>query len=250
MIRSIIDGMLFAFSYFTVIPTFKHELKIDKTTYSSMLFFTPFCGAIIAMIAVYVAISLNHFYAPLYSILLGSILYLCLYGFLHLEAIADVVDAWMAKYSKKDIYEIMKEPQIGAIGAIGTFCFILLKLAAIVYLLLDEKFFMFIVIVILSRFSILYNLRIFTFHANSIFATSLKQSSTWLVLILATLFYALIVLYLIDVKSVIILLVVSVFSSIVILNILKRRFGFLNGDCIGFSIEFTELMLLNVGLLL
>jgi len=56
--------------------------------------------------------------------------------------------------------------------------------------------------------------------------------------------------YLIDVKSVLILFVVSVISSIILLNILKKRFGFLNGDCIGFSIEVTELILLNVGLLL
>lgn len=250
MIRSIIDGFLFAFSYFTILPTFKHNLKIDKTTYSSMLFFTPFSGAILAIITVYLAIFLNNFYAPLYSILVSSIIYLALYGFLHLEAIADVIDAWMAKYSNKDIYEIMKEPEIGSIGAIGTFCFILLKLGAIVYLLLDEKFFIFICIVILSRFSILYNLKIFTFHENSFFAKSLKQSSSLLLIVIASTFYALIAFYLIDVKSVLILLVVSVVSSMLLLNMLKKRFGFLNGDCIGFSIEVTELILLNVGLLL
>ena len=156
----------------------------------------------------------------------------------------------MAKYSNKDIYEIMKEPQIGSIGAIGTFCFILLKLSAVIYLFLDEKFFIFISIVILSRFSIIYNLKLFEFHKNSFFATALKQSSSLFLILIASVFYALIVIYLIDVKSMLILLIVSVVSSMVMLNILKRRFGFLNGDCMGFSIEMTELILLNVGLLL
>lgn len=250
MIRSIIDGFLFAFSYFTVLPTFKHNLKIDKTTYASMLFFTPFSGAIIATITIYLAIFLNNVYAPVYAVMVSSIIYLSLYGFLHLEAIADVIDAWMAKYSNKDIYEIMKEPQIGSIGAIGTFCFILLKLSAIVYLLLDEKFFIFVCIVMLSRLSIIYNLKLFSFHENSFFAKSLKQSSSLFLIAIASFFYCLIALYLIDIKSVLMLVVVSIVSSIVLLNILKKRFGFLNGDCIGFSIEVTELILLNVGLLL
>lgn len=250
MIRSIIDGFLLAFSYFTILPTFKHHLKIDKTTYTSMLFFTPFCGLIIAIIAIYMAIGLNSFFAPLYAIVVASIFYLMLYGFLHLEAICDVIDAWMAKYSKKDIYEIMKEPQIGAIGAIGAFCFILLKLAAIVYLFLDEKFFIFVVIVILSRLSIIYNLKWFSYHEKSSFALSLKQSSSWMLIIISLLFYGLLSIYLIDVKSTLILIVVSIISSVLILKILKKRFGFLNGDCIGFSIEVTELILLNIGLLL
>lgn len=250
MIRSIVDGFLFAFSYFTILPTFKHNLKIDKTTYSSMLFFTPFSGAIIAIISVYCAVLLNNVFAPIYSIFIASVFYLILYGFLHLEAVADVIDAWMAKYSNKDVYEIMKEPQIGSIGAVGTFCFVLLKIAALVYLFLDEKFFIFICVVIFSRMSILYNVKLFTFHPNSIFAISLKQSATLVTLIMAILFYSVLAFYLVDIKSVLLLLSVSVLSSVLILSILKKRFGFLNGDCIGFSIEITELLLLNVGILL
>lgn len=248
--RSFIDGLLLSFSYFTVIPTFKKELYITNKTYTSMLFFFPFTGLIIISISVYFIFLLSEWVAPLYAIFVGSIVYLCLYGFLHLEAVADVIDAWMAKYSNKDIYTIMKEPQIGSIGAIGVFCFVLLKLAALVYLILDEAYLLVVCAVLFSRLSIVYNLKIFHFHKESVFATSLKQSTSWLLIAVSVFVYGVLMVYFIDLRSVTILLVFSIVSSVICLKILQKRFGFLNGDCMGSSIEITELVLLNVGLLL
>ncbi len=248
MIRSITDGFLFCFSYFTVIPTFKKEYQLNNTTYSAMLFFLPFIGAILAVLTLYFAFFLNSLFAPLYAIFVAGVTYLLLYGFLHLEAVADVSDAWMAKYSNKDVYAIMKEPQVGSIGAIATFSFVLLKLAAIVYLLLDEKFFLFVAALMLSRLTVLSNLKIFEFHEGSIFAQTLKKSATMFVVGLAIVCYGAVLIYLIDVKNSLILLVSALIFSMIVLRILKKQFGFLNGDCIGFSIETTELLLLNIAI--
>lgn len=250
MMRSIIDGFLFCFSYFTVIPTFKKEYQINQTTYSSMLFFLPFIGSILGVVTLYLAFFLNNFFPPFYSIIVASILYLSLYGFLHLEAIADVIDAWMAKYSNKDIYTIMKEPQVGSIGAIGTFCFVLLKLLAIGYLLYLEAFEFFIVALMVSRLSVLFNLRIFNFHKDSIFAQTLKKSATTKLVIAAIFVYCLVAFFLIGFGNGILIIILALIVSALVLKILNKRFGFLNGDCIGSSIEITELILLNLGLLL
>lgn len=250
MIRSIVDGMLLAFSYFTVLPTFKHNLKIDNLTYISMLFFTPLCGMILAILSIYFAFGLNMLFSPLYAIVLASIFYLCSYGFLHLEAVADVIDAWMAKYSNKDIYEIMKEPQVGSIGAVGTFCFVLLKLAALIYLFINESYFIIVMVLILSRLSIIYNVHWFSFHQASSFANTLKHNSSWKLILFSLLVYALIGIYLIEIEHFLILLFSSVIISSLVLKVLQKRFGFLNGDCMGCSIEVTELILLNIGLLL
>ena len=76
----------------------------------------------------------------LYKAILCAILYLFLYGFLHLEAVCDTIDGYFASLSNKDVYEVMHEPQVGSIGAIGGFCFVLLKVLAISYLLYSESF--------------------------------------------------------------------------------------------------------------
>jgi adenosylcobinamide-GDP ribazoletransferase len=248
--RSIIDGLLLSFSYFTVIPTFKKELHIDGKTYASMLFFLPFSGILIICIALYSAFFLSHLFAPLYALFIGAVFYLALYGFLHLEAVADVIDAWVAKYSNKDSYAIMKEPQVGSIGAIGVFCFVLLKIAALVYLMLNESYLLMVCAVLLSRLSIIYNIKLFEFHKDSFFAASLKQSSSLGLIVLSVMVYGILMYYLIDIKSLFILLLVSIITSLCVLKVLKVRFGFLNGDCMGTSLEVTELILLNVALLL
>lgn len=249
MIRSMIDGFLLCFSYFTVLPAFKHELKIDKTSYKAMIFALPFAGTILGIITVLLAYFFSMFVAPLYAFFLASVLYLFLYGFLHLEAIADVIDAWMAKYSNKDVYEIMKEPQVGSIGAVGTFCIVLLKLGAMMYLFTQGEFFFIIVSLMFSRF-ILVSLNIFSFYEQSSFAKALKTASTLPLILLASFCYLALSSYLVGSFNAIMFFGFSLFFSILILNILKKRFGFLNGDCIGFSIEICELLLLNLGIFL
>ena len=43
---------------------------------------------------------------------------------------------------------------------------------------------------------------------------------------------------------------VITFSFYFLLKILNNKFGFVNGDCLGFTIEHTELVLLNIALMM
>ena len=94
-----------------------------------LLFFVLLSGGSILKVAVLMIslIGLNEFFNPLYSAFVCAVVYLALYGFIHTEAIIDVVDAWFASYSGKDAYKIMKESTIGAIGALYGVAFVLLK---------------------------------------------------------------------------------------------------------------------------
>ena len=51
-------------------------------------------------------------------------------------------------------------------------------------------------------------------------------------------------------KNIFIILVLSLLSFYFILKILNNKFGFVNGDCLGFTLEHTELIVLNIGLAL
>ena len=49
-------------------------------------------------------------------------------------------------------------------------------------------------------------------------------------------------------SNVLVLFGISLLSFYFILKILNNKFGFVNGDCLGFTLEHTELILLNIGL--
>jgi len=181
-------------------------------------------GAILGSIVVFSYLILP--FDNLYKSILVSILYLFLYGFLHLEAVADTIDGYYASLSQKDVHKIMKEPQVGAMGAIGSFCFVLLKILAMGWLLYHHYFITIILALILSRFTLLFSLE-FEFHTDSKFIHSLQQSFklTTIQKIIFFPFYKL-------VKY--------------ILSKVHQVLGLLNGDTLGFTIELTEILYLNL----
>jgi adenosylcobinamide-GDP ribazoletransferase len=165
----------------------------------------------------------------LYKAILCSILYLFSYGFIHLEAVCDTIDGYFASLSKKDVYEVMHEPQVGAIGAIGAFCFILLKVLAVAYLLYYECYFSLILSLVMSRTSLFFALDL-KYHEKSHFIKSMQDSFKTSVFVK------------------LLFLPFHLFTKF-ILKVLKKKLGFINGDTLGFTIELQELIYLNIAIL-
>lgn len=248
--KAILNGVLLSFSYFSVLPIPLKTVTLSKKTYSSLLVALPLVGFVIAFLSVLLFIFLKDFMPLTYCAILSACFYLYLYGFLHLEALCDVIDGYFASLSNKDVYAIMKEPHVGAVGAIGTFVFVLLKIVVISYLLIESKEELFLASVIFSRLGLIFGLFAFKFHKKSSFALGLKSAITIKLIVLTFLFYMLFSYFLLDVKIVLLFSLVAVLMTTVILYKLKKIFGFLNGDCLGTSLEKTEFILLNIGLLL
>ncbi len=243
--KQILDAFLFSLSYFSIIPVPTKNIEIKEETYKYTLFLFPLVGIILALLVVGVNLALSEVFNPIYSCFVSAILYLFLYGFLHLEAVCDVADGWFASYGGKDVYKIMKEPTIGAIGAIYTFCFVLLKVAIITYVLYEKEYLLFVIVCIFSRLNLIYLLEYFKFNKNSFLALAFQNAGVFKLKIYALLY---VVLAFIFGTNALILFIVSLLSFYFILKILNNKFGFLNGDCLGFTIEHTELILLNIGL--
>ena len=166
----------------------------------------------------------------MYKAVLCSIIYLFLYGFLHLEAVCDTIDGYFASLSNKDVYEVMHEPQVGSIGAIGGFCFVLLKVLALSYLLYYECFIVIILAITMSRISLFFALDL-TYHEKSHFVKSIQESLSTPILIK------------------LLFLPCNLLTKF-ILNTLKSKLGFINGDTLGFNIELQEILYLNIGIVL
>ena len=124
----------------------------------------------------------------------------------------------------------MHEPQVGSIGAIGGFCFVLLKILSIAYLLYYECYLAIVIAMILSRISLFFALDL-EYHEKSHFIKSIQDAFS------TPLFIKLV------------FLPCSLLTKL-ILHTLKRKLGFLNGDMLGFNIELQEILYLNLAIIL
>lgn len=240
-----LNSFLFALSYFSIIPVFVKDMKIDNKTFRDTLFLLPLVGAILASLVICVNVVLNSYFNPLYAAFVASIIYLFLYGFIHTEAIIDVVDGWFASYSGKDAYAIMKESTIGAIGALYAFCFVLLKVGIITYILYEEQYLIFLFVCVFSRLNLIYLLGYFKFSKDSFLSLAFSEEGMFRLKIFALIYFIIALFFL---KNSFVLFFISLVSFYIILKILNKKFGFVNGDCLGFTLEHTELVLFNVAL--
>ena len=90
--KNILDAFLFALSYFSIIPVPTKNIEIKDETYKYTLLFLPLVGAILGFLVVGTNLFLNQLFNPIYSCFVSAVLYLFLYGFLHLEAVCDASD--------------------------------------------------------------------------------------------------------------------------------------------------------------
>ena len=245
--KQILNAFYFALSYFSIIPVFVKNMEIKEETYKYTLFFLPLVGAILGLIVIALNLFLNEFFNPLYSSFVVAVIYLFLYGFLHIEPSCDVVDVRFASYSGKDVYKIMKESTIGAIGALYAFCFVLLKVGIITYVLYEKQYALFLIVCIFSRLNLIYLLEYYKFSKDSFLSLAFANGSVFTLKILSLIY--LIFAFIIG-SNVLLLFILSLLSFYFILKVLDKKFGFVNGDCLGFTLEHTELVLLNIGLMI
>lgn len=233
-------GLKFAFSYFTILPiNFKESDDLsEKKVLNSMLFFLPFVGFVLGFITIFIYGFVSEF--EWFGTLLCAFVYMLMYGFIHTEAILDVVDALYAKHSEKDAYEVIKEPSVGAMGVLYSFTLVILKLSAIVYLLLNGFIFEFISILIISRLCLIFLMKFFDFKSK--FVNILKESLSLNCLIFSSLFTIIMIMILSGLKT-LYLLIIAFILSFLIFKIIKNNLGFLNGDALGMTLELVEIAL-------
>lgn len=246
MMKAYYLGLKFAFSYFSILPIkFSNTDDLStKPVLSSMLFFFPLVGLVLGLLTIGIYTLLE----PLawYGALLSAVAYMMLYGFLHMEAVIDVADALYASHSGKDAYDIIKEPTVGAMGVLYAVATVLLKLAGITYLLMHNFLWEFVSILVISRLSLL--LLFYVHDFRSTFATKLKHSLSKTIMLLSFGLFSILCMFFVSNFSV--LLLTGLVLALCISYSLKHKLGFINGDVLGASLEFAELILFNMVVLL
>ncbi len=239
-LKNIYLGFKFSLSYFSILPV-KFKVSDDLTQKEILLWMLlsfPLVGFIISSLAVALI-----YKSSLYLYLLSAVLYVVLYGFLHTEAVIDVVDAIFAKHSKKDSYQVIKEPTVGAMGVLWGVTLLILKLATLVYLLYLYEPLYLIAVAVASRVGALIIFYLFEFK--STFLTILKSAISKQSLIFVIVFYTILEYLLLSINGVFILSLAIVLSLLTV-KILKKMVGFINGDVVGTTIESVELLVMII----
>jgi adenosylcobinamide-GDP ribazoletransferase len=245
--REIYLGLKLSFSYFSTIPVkFGRDERVDSDgVLNSMLFFLPFVGGVISLLTLKLYDEVERF--GWYGAFLASLAYPLFYGFLHLEAVMDVVDALFARHSGKEPYGVIKEPTVGAMGVLYTTALMLFKIVSILYLLLDNRGLFLVVVAVSSRLSLL--LLFLTFKFRSKFLSRLKGAFSKSSFFLALIIYVSLIYLLVGVGGAIVTLL-TLLLSILLGRILYRKLGFANGDFMGTILELIETFLISTAIFL
>jgi adenosylcobinamide-GDP ribazoletransferase len=176
-----IVGIKFALSYFTLIFPIKinDDVNISDTkSIKAFLCTLPAIGLVLSSITVLIFLILEKIGLDWYGAILCALFYMISYGFLHTEGFIDTVDGLFAKHSSKDAYKVMKEPTVGAMGVLFGSAFVIVKVSAIAYLLLNSLLVEFLIIPLIGRYFALVLIKFNKVHERSSFLIIMKQHLT------------------------------------------------------------------------
>lgn len=234
-------GLILAFQFLTKIPI-RFNVEFNRENVRNMLFFFPFVGFVAGLIpavcAKYVFSHANNSVAALFTL----IIIIFISGLLHIDGYADTVDALMANRDREKSVEILKDSRIGVFACVAIVLAVLARFVTLQQVIENKNFYILFIITVISRT----NAMIFITYSNLFISNGLvsffKESSNKNInTFIATIFFILLMLY--NLKSIIfILLSFTVF--LITKYTADKKFGGINGDTTGFSIEISELLML------
>jgi adenosylcobinamide-GDP ribazoletransferase len=236
--------ILIAFQFLTIIPL-PFSMRCEKEDLGRSTAFFPVVGFAIGGLLVGANWLISSWIVrPLCDALLITLLTL-ITGALHLDGLADVCDGLAARGGRERFLAVMKDSQVGAVGAVGLVLVLLLKWQALAAVPPELKWQALLLFPSLARFG-----QVLTMtgarHARqdglgAVFA--LGTGGTALFISLATAAAA--VLYLLGIKGILSLVFVCLLTSAGRM-FFQRKLGGLTGDTIGCISELNEILALVV----
>ena len=113
--KSLISGLLVAFSMYSAIPV--PQVNWEKKTMRWTLIFLPLVGAVIGVIQWIWFVFCRYFNANMLFFVVGATLIpLCISGGIHLDGLCDTCDALCSFGDREKRLAILKDPHVGAFG--------------------------------------------------------------------------------------------------------------------------------------
>jgi cobalamin synthase len=141
--------------------------------------------------------------------------------------------------SKERALEVMKDPHVGGMGMIMSVTFLILKASSLATL---EAFYLLPLVLMLSRLNAVLAIFFYPYISQNGMGALAKEEFTKTQMLI-TLFYSFLALLL---YNKLLLLVSALLVLLVIKSFFIKRYGGFTGDIYGFTIEISELIILNI----
>ncbi len=236
-------SFLVALKFLTILPVGKNLDIQDKELAKSASYF-PLVGALLGLLLVTVDFILRPLFPD--SIINLSILItlILVTGALHLDGFMDSIDGLFSGQSKKRMLEIMRDSRVGSFGVIAVICLLLLKLSFLNEIQGGIRYSTLILMPALSRWVVVYLAKVYPYARKSKgtgepFAKLVGSKE----LIKATLFVAILIGLLLQLRGIIIWL--GVFMILILLGRwINKKISGMTGDTYGAIIETIEVVFL------
>lgn len=234
--KNILKGFALAVSMLTSIPFFRvHDFYKGINGYAVM--FYPLVGFLLGGILYFTYTFLHPYIPHAHLAIIIFALWVLLTGALHLDGFSDTIDGLYV--SKEKALEVMKDPNTGGMGMIFSVTFLILKAST---LAVFELFYLLPIVLMLPRLSASLAIYLSPYISKGGMGSLAKEEFNKTQM-LAALFYSVVLVALFEAW---VLLLASLLILVLLRSFFIKRYGGFSGDIYGFSIELTELILLNI----
>jgi len=236
--------LLIAFQFLTIIPL-PVTLRCEQEDLGHSTSFFPVVGFAIGGLLAGVDWLISPCIArPLCDALLIALLALVT-GALHLDGLADVCDGLAARGGRERFLAVMKDSQVGAVGAVGLVLGLLLKWQALAAVPAGFKWQALLLFPALARFGQVLTMAGARHARQDGLGVAIARGTGGTALVLAFATAASAGYYLLGIKGIIALAAVSLFA-IAGRTFFQRKLGGLTGDTIGCISELNEILALLI----
>lgn len=229
-------SFLTALKFLTIIPLPGGDENFEKS-----ISFFPVVGLFLGLILAGINLMLSGFLPELALKIVIIVALTLLTGALHLDGVADTFDALAASGNREHKLKIMRNSHVGAVGATGVTCILLLKLAGLSSIPSESLPTALILMPVLGRWALAAACTFSSYAREEGKALVFMKGNNLYSFVLASVFTFAVSLVLLRWERILTLAFIAV-STFLLIKFFTRIFGGLSGDTLGTVNESIEVL--------
>ena len=235
-------NFLLALQFLSIIPV--KIRRIDERRMSGSVVYFPLVGLLLGLILTgannfLCFLGLEHLFINI--ILIVFLIFLT--GGMHLDGLADTIDAFSSRKNKEEMLGIMRDSSIGAMAALGLISIILLKIALLSSIGVSLKTGALLLMCILSRWSLVLSMFLFPYAREKGKAKTLIQGTDLRVFGLSTIVTLVCVITFWRAQGLLIMAIAAI-AAYAFGRFTSSKIGGITGDTLGATNELIEIITL------